>query len=54
MGKFGFGLIYTDLNAVELESKRRLKLIRLQEQDSIRRIKKIENDNVELLKKQVI
>lgn len=61
MGKFGFGvlvvwvrIIYTDLNAVELESKRRLKLIRLQEQDSIRRIKKIENDNVELLKKQVI
>lgn len=47
-------IIYTDLNAVELESKRRLKLIRLQEQDSIRRIKKIENDNMELLKKQVI
>ena len=47
-------IIYTDLNAVELESKRRLKLIRLREQDSIRRIKKIENDNMELLKKQVI
>ena len=47
-------IIYTDLNAVELESKRRRNLIRLQEQDSIRRIKKIENDNVELLKKQVI
>lgn len=47
-------IIYTDLNAVELESKRRRNLIRLQEQDSIRRIKKIENENVEMLKKQVI
>ena len=49
-------IIYTDLNAVELESKRMLNLIRLREQkqDSIRRIKKIENDNVELFKKQVI
>ena len=47
-------IIYTDLNAVELEAKRRRNLIKLQEQDSIRRIKKIENENVELLKKQVI
>lgn len=47
-------IIYTDLNAVELESKKRQILIRLQEQDSIRKIKKIENENENLLREQVI
>ncbi len=47
-------IIYTDLNAVELETRRREKIINQQKQDSIRQVNEIESGNAELLKKQVI
>ena len=47
-------IIYTDLNAVELETRRLENQIEQQRRDSLRHINKIESGNAELLKKQVI
>lgn len=47
-------IIYTDLSAVDAETKKWEEQIRLQKEDSIRNIKRIELENAELLKQQEI
>lgn len=47
-------IIYTDLSAVEAETKKRKKQIRLQKEDSLRKINKIEMENAERIKQQII
>lgn len=47
-------IIYTDLSAVEAETKKRKEQIRLQKEDSLRKINRIEMENAERIKQQII